>query len=50
MRNRLDRRIDKRGEAEDRQADHNKLTVQQKLDKAIDRPGNSRKEIARLSA
>ena len=35
-------------EAEQRQAAHNKLTIEQKIAKAKSRRGNSKKELARL--
>lgn len=38
----------KRVEAADRQAAHDSLTLEQKLEKARNAPGNSSREIARL--
>jgi hypothetical protein len=38
----------KREEAEVRQEEHDKLTSEQKIAKAVRRPGGSKKEIARL--
>jgi hypothetical protein len=42
-------KLTKRAEAVERQAAYNKLTVAQKLKSAKSRPGNSKKEVARLS-
>lgn len=39
----------KRKEAEERQAEYDKLTTQQKIDRAKKRPGNSKKEIEKLT-
>lgn len=40
----------KRQEAEDRQAEHDSLTLKEKIDKAKSRRGNSTREISRLTA
>lgn len=39
----------KREEALDRQAEHDTLTVEEKIAKARDRRGNSKRELARLN-
>lgn len=39
----------KRKEAEARQAEYDKLTTQQKIDRARKRPGNSKREIEKLT-
>jgi hypothetical protein len=44
------KRDHKRQDAEARQRDHDKLTVAQKIAKAQKRDGDSKKEIARLTA
>lgn len=38
----------RRADAEKRQAEHDKLTVEQKIAKAASRPGESNREIVRL--
>ena len=45
-----ERRKMKREEAEARQAEYDKLSIDQKIKRAKSRPGESKKEIARLMA
>lgn len=40
----------KRIEAEQRQDEHDSLTIQEKIAKALKRPGSSKREVARLMA
>jgi len=48
MRLRLDGKELRQKEAKERQDEYNALTVEQRIDRAISRPGESKRELARL--